>query len=220
MRLHDGGQHFSRHRRDLPGIGDVLEQHDELVAADARNHVVVAHALLEAGRNLDEQQISSRMAQCIVDDLETVEIEKHDGKFPALAPAGLNSFGDRLPEHEAVREPGEIVMGRKETGARLGAALLGDIVKSGDDAAVGQRPMCDRDNAPVGQRRYHRAAREFREQFFLGGSGNFRVLIDSLGQHHDILYGHARYELAGRDPENLRQAPIGDKELQRGIKQA
>ena len=53
----------------------VLEQHAELVAAEAREHVVRAHARLQQPGDLAQQLVAGRVAAGVVDDLELVEVD-------------------------------------------------------------------------------------------------------------------------------------------------
>ena len=54
---------------------EVFAQHDELVAADARDRVGLADGGLQTGRRLDEQQVAGRVAERVVDRLEPVEVD-------------------------------------------------------------------------------------------------------------------------------------------------
>ena len=63
--LDDAGQYLLRRRRDLPRVRDVAQQNDELVAPDARNDIVLPHALLEAVGNFDEESIPRGVAERI-----------------------------------------------------------------------------------------------------------------------------------------------------------
>jgi len=61
------------------------EQNDELVATDARNGVGSTYGGQQALGDLDEQQVSDVVAKGVVDRLELVQIEKHDGHVLFIA---------------------------------------------------------------------------------------------------------------------------------------
>ena len=64
----------------------------ELVAAEARQHVGFAKRGLQALADLDQQFIAGGMAERVVDGLEAVEIEHHDGDGAAAALQPLARF--------------------------------------------------------------------------------------------------------------------------------
>ena len=94
-----------------------------------------------------EQRVADRMAERVVDALEAVEIEEHDGK-PVAA-------GERLLhlvlEQDAVRQIGQRVVPRHMHDLGFGLAALGDILVSGDAAAVFGRRVEARHHAAVGE---------------------------------------------------------------------
>jgi hypothetical protein len=62
-----------------------LLQNGEFVAAEAADRVGIAYRLLQAPRDGFQQRVADRMAECIVDRLELVEVEDEDRKAFALA---------------------------------------------------------------------------------------------------------------------------------------
>ena len=72
---------------DLPRLVERAtgEQHRELVAADARDGVGVAHALLQERRDLAQQVVARDVAAAVVDELEAVEVEIADDVADAFA---------------------------------------------------------------------------------------------------------------------------------------
>ena len=83
----------SRARRAgaAPPVGSASDD-GELVAAEPRDHVVVAHAVAQPRRHLPQQLVAGRMAKRVVDVLEVVEIEAQHartGRF-ALPPAAAS----------------------------------------------------------------------------------------------------------------------------------
>ena len=57
----------------------VLEQHRELVAAQARGEIVLAQRRAQALGDGHEQRVARRVPERVVDGLEVVEVEEHDG---------------------------------------------------------------------------------------------------------------------------------------------
>ena len=66
----------------------VDEQH-ELVAAQARDRVAFAHAALEPIRHRAQQLVADVMAEAVVDELETIEIDEHDREPRAVSCAAV-----------------------------------------------------------------------------------------------------------------------------------
>ena len=65
-----------------------FEQDAELVAADPRHHVALAHAALEQSRDLDQGLVAGAMAERVVDRLQSVEVDEQHrsmGVVPANA---------------------------------------------------------------------------------------------------------------------------------------
>ncbi len=63
----------------VAGIGLVPQapaQHGELVTAEARHDVTLAHGLAQPPRHLDEQGVAGLVAELVVDLLEVVEVEE------------------------------------------------------------------------------------------------------------------------------------------------
>ena len=77
---------------------EVLQQHGELVAAQASHHVFGPARTLEPSRHVDEQLVSGGMAEAVVHRLEVVEVEEeHGDESIVLGEAfdgGLDPFGE------------------------------------------------------------------------------------------------------------------------------
>ena len=103
-----------------------LAQHDELVTAEAPDRVVLAHGFPEPVSDGDQQLVSGRVAEVVVDVLEAVHVdEQRPGDDAVLWRGALDQpFGP--VEHEgSVGEPGEGVVERLV--GEL-AVLLGQLV--------------------------------------------------------------------------------------------
>ena len=92
-----------RDRRDL-GVVVVLDHHRELVAAEARDHVLGAQARAQARSDRHQQLVAGGVAEAVVDRLEVVEVdEQHRELAPPVADRGLDLVGEQRPVGE-VRE--------------------------------------------------------------------------------------------------------------------
>src|SRR5438045_689596 len=70
-------------------VANVVEKNHELVAPEARNHIARTNAHLQSFGCFDQELIPEHMAQTVIDDLETVEIEKQYGEHVTRTPAHL-----------------------------------------------------------------------------------------------------------------------------------
>ena len=123
--LHRTPQAFGNARR----VDATVDEHDELVAAEACQQVADAHHRAEAAGDVLEQLVADAVAEAVVDHLEVVEVEEQHGD---LADAGA---GEQLVEarddRRTVGELGELVV-RGCVGQLGGHALLGDVLDVGD----------------------------------------------------------------------------------------
>ena len=79
-------------------LGELRQQHHELIAAEARDHVVLASHVLQATRDRLQQRVADRMAERVVDALELVHVDEQQ-RAAAAAPrrsreAGLETLGE------------------------------------------------------------------------------------------------------------------------------
>src|SRR5690606_17734458 len=131
-----------RHRfADVPGDLARLverttdEQHRELVSADARHGIRVAHFLLEQRRDLSQQVVARNVPAGVVDELEIVEIEIADD-VPYRVGASRCERGLEPPlELRTVHEPGQRIVRRLIRHLASKAANLADVVEN--DHATG-----------------------------------------------------------------------------------
>jgi hypothetical protein len=89
---------------------DVLEQHGELVATEARRGVARADALVQALRELQQHGVAGGVAEAVVDRLEVVEVHEDHGQAGALAPCARERVPHPLHEQRAVGEVRDGVM--------------------------------------------------------------------------------------------------------------
>ena len=132
--LEQGAQPLGDRER-LRRVGEVLAEHDELVAAEARERVVDAQAVGQARGEAAEQLVAGLVAQAVVDDLELVEIDEEDGERRAGPLRAGQRVRQAVEEERPVGQPGERVV------QRLVAQVVdGALAADGAAEDTGQRP--------------------------------------------------------------------------------
>ena len=91
------------------GIG-ALNQHHELVSAEAGSGVGAAHALGQAQRELAQHLVAGRMAERVVDGLEVVEVDEEDRHLVLVAAQALERVRHAILEQQAVGQAGQRVV--------------------------------------------------------------------------------------------------------------
>ena len=140
-----GGEHDRCRQRDEDPLGDdlglvewvgaLLDEDRELVAAEPGHGVAGSDGFDEAPCDLVQEHVAGRVAETVVDGLETVEVqEQHDG---AGGGAGVAMQGvlDAVDEQRTVGEIGETVVERLMGERRLDVLAGGDVVQVHDDTA-------------------------------------------------------------------------------------
>ena len=117
---------------------DRIDQQDEFVAADPRQHVGLADAPADALGDLDQQRVADGMAVVVVDVLEVVEVDERQ-REAAVFSLALEHVFHVLLDQRALRQSGQFV----EIGASrqlvFGLLALGDVERS---RAAGSRRKC------------------------------------------------------------------------------
>jgi hypothetical protein len=103
------------------------QHHDELVAADARDGVGLAHAVFQACRDLFQHLVARFVAMGIVDRLEAVEVEQHDRHVIARATRCSERLRNPVVEEPAIRQAGQLVVVRQRAHFLLAPLALGDV---------------------------------------------------------------------------------------------
>src|SRR5471030_2516745 len=103
----------------LQGVRDAfhvvrrIEQNDhKFIASQARDRVDTSHTLHHPVRHRFKQFVTSAMAQAVIDELELVEIEKHDRYPAAVAIAVKQGLLDTLFQQYAVWQASQRIMKR------------------------------------------------------------------------------------------------------------
>ena len=182
------GAAFGDRRADLLGqragirwAGDVPLQNGELVAAETGDEIVLAHGLPQPLADLDDQRVTGRMAECVVDILEAVEVEEQHRELRLVAGARAKRVIEVIEERAAVGEARQRILARQRGDARVGGVeLVGKAHVDGQDQhrrAKKQKRRCgDGDRQPLlvdlqARRRTDRAGSELR------------------GCHSDVMHG-------------------------------
>ncbi|MCY1549297.1 hypothetical protein D9M68_854580 [compost metagenome] len=75
----------------LFGIG-AANQHGELIAAQACHVIAAAHVLAQAFGDYLQHQVAGVVAEAIVDRLEVIEVDQHQG-HAFVMPLGIGQYG-------------------------------------------------------------------------------------------------------------------------------
>jgi hypothetical protein len=84
-------------------------EHDELVTRDATDYAAFRQCNLQPVGDGDEHVVTSGVTEAVVDVLEPVDVDEHDGRLPAVAPCRAQRRVDVLEHERAVGEAGECI---------------------------------------------------------------------------------------------------------------
>ena len=116
--------------RDLESVlvgGQARDQHRELVAAQARHGVPLADAAAQPLGHSPQQLVAGRVPERVVDDLESVEVEK-EHREPLGQPGRLRDrHREPVVEEEAIGEPRQGVVKRQALDLFLRELSLRDV---------------------------------------------------------------------------------------------
>ena len=166
--------------RDLQRVvrAAVLQQHAELVAAEARHHVGQPHPRLQHLAELAQQLVAGHVAAGVVDHLEAVEVHEQHGVGRAGGVRQLERVLQPRLELAAVLQAGERIV------ARVVGQLLGEGVGRRD---VGQRALVEQ-HAVVGVAHRARVLQHHELAAVL-------ALQQQLGVAHLAVLGHRLHPL-------------------------
>ncbi|EXI74666.1 MAG: hypothetical protein AW07_01594 [Candidatus Accumulibacter sp. SK-11] len=119
-------EQLGRHMRGTVGIG-VRQDDDELVTTEPGDRVLVAHGSLQPPRHLQQQFVTNPVTQRVIDVLEAVEVEEHQGKRLPPAMRTREVMPDPLGEQAAVRQTGQRVVMGQPLDARLRLLVPSDV---------------------------------------------------------------------------------------------
>jgi len=121
---------MSSARRGLGGgIVRAWQDHQELVAADARQQVVVAHAAAQPARDFLQDAVARVVAIDVVDRLEAVEVDEQQGAAPAHAARPCQPRLEEPGRLGPVRQLGQAVVRGRPADCLFGLAPLADVAR-------------------------------------------------------------------------------------------
>ncbi len=115
-------------RIDVRLIRQPAQHQDELIPAEARDHILVANRRLQASRDLHEQLVADVVAQGVVDVLEAVQVDQQDGQGLARLQRCVQHVLELGAQAEPVLQPRERIVIREERDALLGALADADVL--------------------------------------------------------------------------------------------
>ena len=195
----------------------------ELVAAQARDQIVVAQALAHALRYQTQQGIAHRVAERVVDGLEAVQVDAQHGQRRGRA-AGREARVQALAEENPVRQPGQLVVVRHAFDLRHGAFALGDVFVGRDPAAVRHGLVVDREGAAVLQR--EEGVRRFPRYRDPGppaevfGRRHVRPRADLEALVDDLAEQRSRQQMLRLEPVHLGIAAVAEDQALLAVEEA
>ena len=128
----DGGADFLGHLcrrmgRAVQVIGQVRQQHDEFVAADARHRVGLAHQLCQPFSRQAQQRVAGGMAARVIDVLEVVEVDEHQRTDFMVARRGGQQVGDAVHQQAPVGQARQHVVEGQAVDVRFRSLALVDF---------------------------------------------------------------------------------------------
>ena len=126
---------------------DVLLEHHEFVAAEARHEILRAQHVAQPVGDRAQQLVAAGMTQGVVDLLELIEIDEQQCRQLLGALLDRQQPADLVAEIDPVGQRGQFVVTRQMADPGFRVAPLGDVFKQHDGAAArhrlerpGQRP--------------------------------------------------------------------------------
>ena len=225
-------EHALRHVGRVLGTADVLDDDGELVATQARQRVRlgalvrhridVAQALRERTPHMLEQAVADLVPEIVVDHLEAVEVEEHQGHHLAAALRARHRLAQPVAEQRAVGQAGEAVVVGHVAQLLLRIGALGAVEHAHDHLLAGRGPelrqvqlhrarvVGPRDRVAVAQREM--SARLALHQQFDHRSADRALVLDTeqLGGHcvaraHQSVGATDQQAIAGTVEQRVEQ---------------
>ncbi len=204
-------------------VGCLRTDDGELVSAKTRNNVGLAYAVAQAPGHRLEQFVAGRMTQRIVDSLELIEVDRHQGDFVAAAIDADQSVVEHVAELQAVRQFRQPVVPREIGDAGFGARCLGDVLMCRHPAAIRHRLIVDLQCPPVAQRHLVGTGRSRLHPVLplLAVVVRIEGRLPGLGTivHERLQCGAGRGQF-GRKPVHVLIAPVADDQTLMRIEHA
>ncbi len=150
-RRRDGLDELACHHGDMVLVRDIGQEHDELVAAQARHGVLDAQRLAQPVGHFREDLIADLVAEAVVDGLEAVDVDDEDGQRFSDVSVLVQRLAQAILHQAAIGQAGEgVVVGhlveqvllllvmRHVAGDAIDAQWL--AVVAADDAGAVEQP--------------------------------------------------------------------------------
>ncbi len=138
QRLAQAVEHALRHLFGVHQAGQVVQQHDELVAAEARQVVARSQAAEQALGDFHQHAVADRVAETVIDQLEAVQVDEQQA---GLARAGAALAQQRLLQQfvqaQAVTQAGQRIVPRGVAELVLTGLVLADVGLRAGHAPIG-----------------------------------------------------------------------------------
>lgn len=112
--------------------------HHELLAAETRHKINIAHLLLQHSGQTLQHLVSKEMAVAVVDAPESVDVDDQQGKELAETAGTLDFFNQALIQRTPVVQPGQCVGGCQVQGALIQIRVLD---RAGSDVREGSQQL-------------------------------------------------------------------------------
>jgi hypothetical protein len=113
-------------------IAQILEQDDELVAAEARDTVALAHRLGQPPCDLLQEQIADLVSAGVVELLEVVQVDEDQCAVLPRACRGGQRLIQPVEQEPAIRESGQRVVEGEPANRLLGFLALAHVGQGAD----------------------------------------------------------------------------------------
>ena len=196
----------------------LLQQDRELVATEAGDRVLRSHDPAQPLGNRRQQLVAGRVAEAVVDGLEVVQVEEHDGQRATRALAG-HGMRQAVREQGPVRQPGQGVMECLVLELAFQLFPERDVVDQGGEAdrfplADGPDRELDREFATIAMQRVNLEPRpEYRTLTGLEESSQSLAVGVPLVHGDDPIRELLADNLLARPAERLLRGlvPVGDR---------
>ncbi len=190
----------------------VDQHHDELVAAESRDRVAVAHGALQPRGDDAQQPVADRVAEAVVDVLEAVQVEHHHRDQLPGAARLRHRLLHPVAQQVAIGQAGERIVVGKIFDAALLHLALGDVLHDAaqDDRVVRIAPRLRlmqhaalgavRVNEPMLERERHAFGAQARERLH-----EQRLFVGRHGLQQPLERRRRVRRVESEDPVQLRR---------------
>ena len=114
---------------------DTVDENDELVPAQSSNDVTISNRGLESPSHGNQQLVSNGVAECVVDVLEAVQIEKQESDH--VIGVVLERDGEPINDQRPIRQPGQLIVAGTMFQEFLRTLRTGDVPRVDHEPVAG-----------------------------------------------------------------------------------